>query len=465
MDYENTEKGLGVWWIARPNLKSDYECELVSDSPSEPPDWKIPGLFRRGEEGLWNLVTYGELKAASRGLPIRPDPLLSDENALVIHGDCVSSTKRSLFGADCIAKSTRLDGMPNEEEWSGWCDIEASQVWVNPGDEVVEIQITFDVLNDWVGKGKNDYTGWDVSEFWDYRNQRIEVPESRIFEAEFEDCRIGLVHGPKVRISMPTVQMSFGARLVIEETLPVANIYHKWVVPFRDLLGFLTLRYVSVSNVAAKMDHPDESIWIDINYSDRVGLDSHTPRGHVQSRIEMLVTHGRLEEADLPFDTLVRGFFALQHSSHVNAIRHLNSSHNANIDRSDESQLLNAVKALEFYCKGAKKLARKLNRKVEAVIEDTVTAGEKVVAIWQSSSRDFASDVPKLRNLAAHGGGALSADEQLEIWMHAIALRWIMRDVYLSQIGLSSENVNAILMDCHLFENDLGLLERYVGGS
>ena len=290
------------------------------------------------------------------------------------------------------------------------------------------------------------------------------MPEQKNFEASLEDTTINLVQGPLFEFDFPRFEMELGAWFKVSSRMPISTVYDTWVTPLRELLCLLTMRHVSITHVSANLVEPHEEESIEITFGGQNAKTAESPQDQVSSRMDMLATHGRLESANLPFESLLQSYFRLWASGHAAAISYINESETANVDRSAISQLINAVKALEVYDSASGNVNGKLNSKIKAALEGTAIVGEKIDAMWKQRSRRFHTLIPELRNLAAHGERSLSNNEHLDIWSHAVALRWIMRDVYLSELGLHETQVKNILEDCRPFQNEMEFLKRHCGG-
>ena len=441
---------LGVWWTP---TKSE---EAEDDIPWHPPERNVPALFFRQATNSWRLQTLGCFFTEDEGLQ---SPV--SRNDLVIHGYSRGGACRSLFGASRQSRNWTEGLVNNEEVWVGQCDAMATGLWVYPDSEVEEVFVGLDVLDDWAGIGPNHYVGWNIEEIFDHESMVLKVPENIIFNANIDGTKIQLIQGPRCEFAFPKFEMELGATFKITAKMQLQDIYGSWVEPLSDLLSFLTMRDVAISFTSAIVKGKDMSRRVEMEFARENVTTVGSFTSQVSSRMNMLATQSHFESSEISVEALLNAFLQLQGTNHADAIGHLNHSQTTSIDRSVEAEIINVTKALEAYISASEVKFKNLDDQVKYVQQHSVVVGAAIAEIWNSKSQLFHNSFVNFRNLAAHGKRSLSDQQYHDVWLHAIALRWIMRDVYLSKLGLNQENVRDILHNCHLYKREMELL----GGS
>ena len=98
-----------------------------------------------------------------------------------------------------------------------------------------------------------------------------------------------------------------------------------------------------------------------------------------------------------------------------------------------------------------------LKAQVREVVEASGEVYETIVRLWPS----FVQDLVDYRNRSAHAQGGQIPEGQFAVrcQLAQIALQWVMRCLYLQEIGLSREDASKLVQETVRFERDVSIIE------
>lgn len=443
-------------------------------------DQRVAGIFEVSDDDPWRLKLLESLLPSD-------DPARTDLDAVpscnVIYGASSDQTRLSLF--DAWRRSFSLfSALYDEETWNiGW--YAEGSAWVAPEDQVDSITIEYSLLADW---------GWPyerATRAYDHSNHTFSVPETEEILTAVDDTDIILRFGWHQHIASHRYLARTRASVQIHDALALEDIGEKWVFPLQALLEFLTLRYVDPTIVVAKPTNIDGQVEIHHNIYKPTDLDERSDIGVHPST--MLATRNHLSNCGIGIETLLSNYFKLiDDENHRAALWFLRESANQLMSKTADASLLNAFRALERYHYAAiggttipqnehetrvaeivsrsperyqqwvrgqltgantKGLRRQLNE-VKTRSIDTV---KKITEIWP----DFFDSLVGLRSQIAHGIPSARRESGLHHLAAAVGLRWILRHVYLLELGLSDQDASQTIAQCLAFEQELGLLRDW----
>lgn len=463
---------LGYFW--RPDVA---DWPMSGPLPNE----RVAGEFNATDGRPWSLELLGSI--------IPPDePPFSNPNEPpprydVLYGASSDQTGLSLFDA-WRSSFTLFSALHDKETWRiGWYT--AGRAWLEPDDEIDLIQIEYDLLTDWAWPYQHTASGYDR------QNQEFRVPPTQTITVEVCGAKIVLHLGWNQTLSAKTYIAQTEATIEIHNNLALDKLRDNWILPLQDLLEFLTLKYVDIKRVTAKPTEIDAQVTVHYNVNKPSDIDDRSDQGI--HPVTMLATRAALTDLGLDLQTLLQNYFMLiADENHKAALWFLSESSQRLLDKTVDTSLLNAFRALERYHDaaidgtaipeeehtarvtliiegspsehqqwvrdqifGANK--KGLRRQLHEVLERATSTEAKIVEAWPG----FFDSIVALRSKVAHGIPATGGDTVLRYLATATGLRWILRHVYLKELGLSDHDAAETISQCIPFEQELGLLRDW----
>ena len=336
----------------------------------------------------------------------------------------------------------------DQETWRvGWYT--EGSAWLDQDEFVGSVTVEYDVLWEWITFGER--LGLEYNQ--DERTIRVPVPEQRPISVRGAELITRLdweqVYSPYSYNAQPD------AAIEIVEDLPLNEVRDRWVVPLQTFLRFLTLGYVSVDKVNARPRGDNAEISLHYNLfrpsasEDRSNLDLGT---------RVLLTPGHLSTRSLTLDSVLRDFLDLMDDdNHRTALWLLNESKDRLHGKLVDTALLNVFRSLERYHAAAIGGRRTQKQQLRDVLECATATASRITDTWPG----FFDSIVDLRGRIAHGIPQQSSEMALRYLSAARGLQWIMRHVYLNEIGLSDHQAAEIVARCIAFEQELRHLENW----
>ena len=379
--------------------------------------------------------------------------------------------------------------MDGTETWHiGW--YASGRVWVEGDEELDRVSIQFDVLDDWAHESilaSHDFPVEDGS---------LRLPEGISRKVSVGGATVILDLGYQISPSIGGVRATRNSTFnIVGGAVRLDNVVNKWVVPIMRLLELLTAMPTRVTSVMVRVR--DTSL-----PNSRRGLELHPnllqarePRGTSRGQIDMLATRATLEENGLGFPEIMTNYLALHGSeNHRMALHYLSRSRSRVLDRSTNSQIVAALSAIELYHSEAiggsaipsddyqkrveavvagapeewRHWARDmlsgrnnkgLKRQLMEVMDRAGATGETIRQAWPGP--DFCREVVKYRGRAAHGTPASSSSLGSRYYAGAACVRWLLRHVYLLELGLPDAKVGEMIHDNSLFQGEMRTLDEW----
>ena len=465
---------LGTFW--RPD---------VPDWPSSAalPEERVAGQFIMASDRAWSLDLLGSLLPS--GEPAHIDPNQPPPNFDVIYGINRENACMSLFDAWRSSYSL-FAAIQDKETWTiGW--YAEGKAWVEPQDEIDCIKIEYDLLPDWGWPNKHTGGGYDHSE------QKFSVPQTQKITAEVNGATIGLHFGWRQNLATHQYLARAQATIEIHDNLLLDAIRDKWVFPLQVLLEFLTLNHVDPKKVIAQPSDADSQVKIHYNVYRPTDLAEQSDTGVHPSK--MLATLSHLSNCGIDLQTLLLNYFALTHNeNHEVALWFLKESAQRLIDKTVDTSLLNAFRALERYHDGAidgtaipedehatrvasvventpsehkqwvqDQLSGANKKGLRKQLKEVLGQAESTAMKIEGAYPNFFDSIVSLRTKVAHGIPATGSQTGLRYYAAATGLRWILRHVYLRELGLSDHDAAEAISNCIPFEQELRLLKDWYG--
>ena len=462
---------LGTFW--HPDVPGWQSTQAL---PAE----RVAGQFTTTSDRSWSLELLGTVLQA--GDPSLSDPNMAVPNFDVIYGASSDQTCLSLFDTWRSA-FTLFGAIQDKETWHvGW--YAEGNAWLEPDDEVELIKIEYDLLSDW---------GWphDTTGGYDHTDRAFHVPQAHHFTADTRGARLTLHLGWSQTLASHRYSAQAQSLIEIKDTIPLHDVSDKWVFPLQNLLSLLTLQYVDVEKVTAGPANLDAQVGVHYNMYKPSDLDERS--GQDLHPIKMLATRRYLAECGIDLESLLNNYFCLiDNADHGQALWFMKESDLCLIDKTADASLLNAFRALErYHCaaidgtaisetehaarvativkgtppehqqwvrnqiSGANK--KGLRRQLHEVLENASSTEAKIVDAWPG----FFDSIVELRSKVAHGIPATGGDAGLRYLAVATGLRWILRHVYLKELGLSDHHATETISNCLRFEQEVRLLRDW----
>lgn len=468
MDAETT---LGYFWL--PNLEDRPE---VSQLPSR----RVAGTLSIPYDRPWKLDVLGSL------LPSDHLAQHGYENAYprmsAIHGFssrnsalCLYDTQRSSF--------SMFSALLDQETWRiGWYT--EGSAWLDQDEIVGSVTVEYDILWEWTTFGER--SGLEYNQ--DERTVDVPAPEQRPMSVRGAELIIQLdweqVYSPYSYNAQPD------AAIEIVEDLPLNEVRDRWVVPLQTFLRFMTMGYVYVDKVTARPRGDNGEISLRYNLFQPSTSDDERNR---DLGTRLLATPRHLSTRGLTLHSVLSCFLdLLDDDDHRTALWLLNESNDRLHSNLVDTALLNAFRSMERYhaaaiggtaipkakhrarvkavvdnspeehTRWAREQLSRANRKTQQrqlldVLECATDTASRIMEAWP----DFFDSIVDLRGKIAHGIPHESGDAALRYLSAAMGLQWIMRHVYLRELGLSDHQAAETVAHCIAFDQELRLLESW----
>ena len=470
----NTEI-VGAWWLpVRPDEDSEHQM----------PEDTVAGVLRLDESRPWQLTTIGNID------PDNPIHLFQQEVGLPEEG--------AIWGAGSEGESySLLDPQPagqvlqttnplqGIEQWSAQWYASSKGFWVTPKNTAERVHIQFNRIEDWVIDPAAD------SQAYFPTNRVVEIPDNLYYSTEVQGSDLVLI----VDSSMDADQRSFEARrrttFKVDTPLLLEDVQDKWLTPLRLLMDIVT--GVPTTTREILFEHTaDPRRLHNLHYN--MPSPAWQQRQSLGSLGFVAPLH-MLHNFGLDFPELMSNFFNLYESQrHRTALNHFSNSQSRVIDQSNDTELLNALRAIEQYhsevmegrtiskaelrkririvrgavpnkckdwvkeeLKGANK--KTLREQVEEVGNRAATTTDRLNSVWP----DFIPEAVSYRHDIAHGNPTTKSNLNIRYHMLARALRWLLHHVYLLELGLSADAASELIQDSFRFTQDLTVLTRWHG--
>ena len=465
---------LGSWWLPPgPDEESDYQG----------PEDTVAGVLKLDESRPWQLTTIGNVD------PDKPIHLFKQEIGL--------PEERAIWGATSEGESySLLDPQPagqvmqttnplqGTEQWGVRWYASSKGCWVTPKDTAERVNICFDPIDDWViDPGANNRAYFP-------QDRVLELPDSLSYTTEVQDSDLILSVDSATNADWRSFEARRSTTFKIDTPHRLEDLLDKWITPLRlllDVAGGIPTTIASISFTHAELPRP-----LSLHYN--MPAPIWEPLKNLGSHNFVAPLHV-LHKLGLDFSALVSNFFSLYESQrHRTALTHFSRSQSRIIDQSNDTELLNALRAIEQYhskemesrtiskmelrrrirvvkdavsdeCKdwvekeleGANK--KTLREQVEEVGNLAATTTDKLNGVWP----DFIREAVGYRHDIAHGNPTTKSDLHIRYHMLAKALRWLLHHVYLLKLGLSADAASQLIQDSYRFTQDLSVLTRWHG--
>ena len=290
----------------------------------------------------------------------------------------------------------------------------------------------------------------------------FEMPSPWNAEVVYEDVNIQL---RRTWASSHDPALGFHATqeavFILEGDIPLNTIRDTWLPPLHRLVGFWTLGPVEVSQVTAYIRVPfedrEESFPLEVCYRYHQREPEYGPP--VTRVVHWLAPLDQLMGDSMPYETLISRWLRLDESYQA-TIGYLQEASDKNlpIDR----QLLAAFMGVEAYHAVKVEKGELPDRGFNS--EQKLT---DVVNLTDSTRQRFSSVYPglpaltrNLRHTAAHGHLLWNSSYFHEWIVGTIWLRWTLRHLILSELGMSEGTICSLFDDCFRFRQDIHHLER-----
>ena len=464
---------LGSWWLPPgPDEESDYQG----------PEDTVAGVLRLDESRPWQLTTIGNVD------PDKPIHLFQQEVGL--------PEERAIWGASSEGESySLLDPQPagqvlqttnplqGTEQWGVRWYASSKGFWVTPKNTAERVHIRFNRIEDWVIDPAADSRAY-------FPTKRVlELPDNLSYSSEVQGSNLDLI----VDSSMDADQRSFEARrrttLKVDTPLRLEDVLENWLTPLSLLMDIVTGIPTTTNEIL--FEHAASPRLLN-NLHYNMPTPAWQPRQNLGSLGFVAPLHV-LHNFGLDFPALISNFFNLYESQrHRTALNHFSRSQSRIIDQSNDTELLNALRAIEQYhsevmvirtisaeelrrriravkdavsdeyrdwvekeLKGANK--KSLREQVEEVGNLAATTTDRLNSVWP----DFIREAVNLRHGIAHGNPTTKSDLHIRYHMLARALRWLLHHVYLLELGLSADATSELIQDSFRFGQDLTVLTRW----
>ena len=468
MDPETT---LGYFWLPNPAHGPEV---------SQLPDERVAGTLYTADDGVWKLDALGSMlpsdhltkhgyknaypkKSAIHGFNSR-------NNAL-----CLFDTQRSSF--------SMFSALQDQETWRvGWYT--EGSAWLDQDEIVGSVTIEYDTLWEWITFGERAGLEYDQDE----RTIRVPAPEHRPISVRGAELITRLdweqVYSPFNYNAQPD------AAIEIVEDLPLNEVRDRWVVPLQTFLRFLTLGYVNVDRVVARPSDAKAEISLHYNLF-RPSASDHGANLDLGNRV--LAAPAHLSRKGLTLDSVLSDFLDLiDNDNHRTALWLLNESKDRLHGDLADAALLNVFRSMERYHEEAiggtvvpksehrarvkaivdnspeshqqwvRKQLSGANRKTQRrqlrdVLDCATATASRITNAWPG----FSCSIVDLRGEVAHGIPQAGGEAALRYHAAATGLQWIMRHVYLKEIGLSDHQAAETVAHCGAFDQELRLLNSW----
>lgn len=470
---------IGLWWLPNPSDEaSNYQL----------PKHRVSG--RLHGEGPWELTTIGSV--------LSDDPM----HPFVALGTATPPRQDAIWGTDSEGNSLSLfdvwraggswqsnSPLGGNEKWHvGWYT--SGNVWVEQHEVVSHVTIRFDALDDWASSrilATHDFAFEDGS---------LRLPEPASYKATTGDTTVTLRFGSDLSPAAAGYHVSRFSSFDIEgENLRLDEVVQNWVRPLMVLLDLLTTTPVRVTGVTVLLENESPEIRLLMLELHPNLIQPKEERDTSRGQLDMPATRAALGKRGLGFGKLIPKYFALNaNRRHRRALGLLSHSQARILDTSTDSEFLTAFKAIELYhqaeIRGTDLPPGEHKARVEAVVEGAPeewrawargilqdrnakgartllrevmdrasTTGESIEEAWPA----FCREAVKYRNRAAHGRTAVIGSLGLRYHAAALGLHWLLRHVYLLELGLLEADTSDLIQNDEVFKREMRLLKEWYG--
>ena len=463
-----------MWWLANPSEEG---------SGFQLPEHWVSGEFYG--EGSWELTTIGSVLSDD---PVQHFASLEERvEKGVIWGTDVEGHRLSLFDVWKSGGAWQSDSpLGGNEKWHvGWYT--SGNAWVERDEVVDYATIRFDALDDWVSSrilATHDFA---------FGDGHLRLPQPASHTATIDEATVTLRFGSEVRPAPAGYRASrYSAFNIKDDDLRLDEVVEKWVSPLMTFLDLLTAMSVRVTGITVVlMDTPCQRHRVLELHPNLI--QPKEERDASRGQLDMLATRAVLQERGLEFPDLVQRYFALnQDRKHNTALGLLSHSQSRILATSTDSELLTAFQAIELYhqvaiggydipqnvhkervnavVKGAPeqwqawarevlqdKNSKSLKTRLREVMDRASTTAQSIEQAWP----EFCNHVVKYRNNAAHGTSAIIRFLGLRYHAGAVGFRWILRHVYLLELGLSETKASVLIQTDTVFKQEMRLLGEW----
>ena len=467
----NTEI-LGSWWLPP---------EMGEECDHQGPDDTVAGALRLDEDRPWQLTTIGNVD------PDKPIHLFQQEIGL--------PERRAIWGASSEGESySLLDPQPagqalqstnplqGTEHWRVRWYASSKGCWVTPKNTAESVYICFDPIDDWVIDPAVNNRAYFP------QDRVLELPDSLSYITEVQESDLTLTVDSATDADWRSFEARRRTTFKVDTPHLLEELLDKWITPLRllvDVAGGIPTTITSISFTHAELPRP-----LDLHYN--MPSPAWKPPQNLGSHNFVAPLHV-LYKFGLDFPALIRNFFNLYESErHRTALTHFSRSQSRIIDQSNDTELLNALRAIEQYhsevmesrtiskaelrkriravkeavsddykewvekeLEGANK--KTLREQVEEVGNRAATTADKLNSAWP----DFIREAVSYRHDIAHGNPTTKSDLHIRYHMLARALRWLLHHVYLLELGLSADAASELIQNSFRFGQDLNVLTRW----
>ena len=460
---------LGIWWL--PDLS--YEGPEFQD-----PEHSVPGILNNDTSRMRELTTIGSLRSSSRNEIFRS--LGQSLEHSVIWGTDSQGNSLSLFDSMRASMSFQSSSpRGGTESWFvSWYT--SGSAWVTQQSTIDRIVLQFDLLPEWTsGRSFPDFD-------FELGADALNLPKREKHTAAIDNAIINLHFGHNARSSTEGYHATRFSAFEIEDSIRLDQVVDKWVKPLKILLDLLTgisARIVDISVRTADVQRP-----LDL-YSNLLHQTRDKP-DKSRRQLDIYASRVSLDHNGVDFSALLTHYLALYESKHRIALQSLSESQSELVDQSTASELLSVCQAIEQYHKVAiggshipsEEFNSLLDAAVQAIapqrrewfhrkvgncnvkplstrIEEIIhRAGNTGVSI-ERALPGFRRKVVESRNRVAHGSSSRDGERVLLYHSLALGLRWLLRHVYLLELGVPSDGTDQIIQNDGQFKRDIHLLE------
>lgn len=467
---------LGLWWLANP---SDENV------PYELPDHRVSGDFDADGDGPWTLKVIGSLLFDSEIEFFKSLIPITRQNS-VIWGTNTDGECLSLFDTWQSSVSWQSSNpVGGVEDWHvSWYT--SGHAWVTENQEINMVSIRFDVLDDW--GSEHLIAGRDFT----FEDGALHLPPPRSHSASMDGISMTLHLGGELRPESGGYRASRFSSIEVADVIRLNQVVDEWVVPLQTLLEFLVGGPSRVTQIKVQLTDLGESPrrFLDL-YPALLQSPVEPDSGRGQSN--MLASKATLEDHGLSYSDLMSNYHILRQSvMHRTALQYICHSQSRILDQSADAEFLAVFRAAELYhgaaiggtaippsdhykrvadiVRGAPKEWKSwvrdqiadsnrkgLKRQIDELAERADDTGSSIREVWPK----FARHMAEYRAVAAHGQPTSSGDIGLRFHAGSMALRWLLRHVYLLELGLSTAEANRLIQSSKGFGDDVQLLQEW----
>ena len=325
-----------------------------------------------------------------------------------------------------------------------------------------------------------------------FEDGALRLPPSRSHSASMDGISMTLNLGGELRPESGGYRASRFSSIEVADAIHLSQVVDEWVVPLQTLLEFLIGGPSRVTQIKVQLtdlaDSPHR--FLDLYTALR---QSPQERDAGRGQSDMLATRANLEDHGLSYSELMSNYHILRQSvMHRTALQYICHSQSRILDQSADAEFLAVFRAAELYhgaaiggtaipsndhdtrvediVRGVPKEWKNwvrgqiadsnrkgLKRQIDEIAERAGDTGRCLSEVWPKFARHMAES----RSIAAHGQPPSSGDTGLRFHAGAMALRWLLRHVYLQELGVSTGETNRLVQSSERFGDDMQLLQEW----